>query len=73
MFQRCVETTCEIQLRHIRFEQLLLIYIVDIPLMEEILHQLMLQVGSLSSYFAGFYTFIHPRWLFGVSEPSTVV
>ena len=35
-------------------------------LMEEILHQL---IGSLSHYLQGF---IHPRWLFGISEPSTV-
>ena len=35
-------------------------------LMEEILHQL---IGSLSHYLPGF---IHPRWLFGISEPSTV-
>ena len=35
-------------------------------LMEEILHQL---VGSLSHCSQGF---IHPRWLFGISEPSTV-
>ena len=36
-----------------------------IPLMEEILHQL---VGSLSQYSHGF---IHPRWLCRISEPST--
>ena len=35
-------------------------------LMEEILQQL---IGSLFHYFQGF---IHPRWLFGISEPSTV-
>ena len=35
-------------------------------LMAEILHQLM---GSLSHCLQGF---IHPRWLFGISEPSTV-
>ena len=34
--------------------------------MDEILHQL---IGSLSHYFQ---RFIHPRWLFGISEPSTV-
>ena len=34
--------------------------------MEESLHEL---VGSLSHYSQGF---IHPRWLFGISEPSTV-
>ena len=34
--------------------------------MAEILHQL---IGSLSHYLQGF---IHPRWLFGISEPSTV-
>ena len=27
------------------------------------------EVGSLSHYLQGF---IHPRWLFGISEPSTV-
>ena len=27
------------------------------------------QVGSLSHYSQGF---LHPRWLFGISEPSTV-
>ena len=27
------------------------------------------EVGSLSHYVQGF---IHPRWLFGISEPSTV-
>ena len=35
-------------------------------LMVEILHQL---IGSLSHYLQ---KFIHPRWLFGISEPSTV-
>ena len=34
--------------------------------MKEILHQL---VDSLSHYLQGS---IHPRWLFGISEPSTV-
>ena len=34
--------------------------------MEEILHQL---IGSFSHYLQGF---IHPRWSFGISEPSTV-
>ena len=34
--------------------------------MERILHQL---IGSLSHYLQGF---VHPRWLFGISEPSTV-
>ena len=38
-----------------------------LPLMEEILHQL---ISSLSHYFQDF---IHPWWLFGISEPSTVV
>ena len=33
--------------------------------MDKILHQL---IGSLSQYLQGF---IHPRWLFGISEPST--
>ena len=28
-----------------------------------------IQVGSLSHYFQGF---VHPRWLFGISEPSTI-
>ena len=32
-----------------------------ILLMEEILHQL---IGSLSHYLQGFYSFIHPRWVF---------
>ena len=35
-------------------------------LMEEILHQL---IDSFSHDLQGF---IHPRWLFGISEPSTV-
>ena len=29
------------------------------------------EVGGLSQYLQGFG--IHPRWLFGISEPSTVV
>ena len=28
------------------------------------------EVGSSSDYFTG--VFLHPRWLFGISEPSTV-
>ena len=38
-----------------------------ILLMAEILHQL---ISSLSHYLQGW---VHPRWLFGISEPSTVV
>ena len=39
-------------------------------LMAEILHQLRLIVSPcFSHYLQGF---IHPRWLFGISEPSTV-
>ena len=38
-----------------------------ILLMADILHQV---VGSLSHYLQGF---IHPRLLFGISEPSTVL
>ena len=37
-----------------------------ILLMKEILHQL---TGGLSHYLRGF---IHPRWLLGISDPSTV-
>ena len=37
-----------------------------IRLVEEILHQL---IWLISHYLQGF---IHPRWLFGISEPSTV-
>ena len=34
-------------------------------------HQLIdVEFGSLSSFLQGF--FLHPRWLFGISEPSTV-
>ena len=42
-------------------------FLLVILLMEEILHQL---IGSLSHYLQGS---IHPRWLFGISEPSTVL
>ena len=35
-------------------------------LMEEILHLL---IGRLCHYLQGF---VHPKWLFGISEPSTV-
>ena len=38
-----------------------------ILLMEEILHQL---ICSFSHYLQGF---THPRWLFGISEPSTAI
>ena len=31
------------------------------------------EVGSLSHYSYRVYTFTHPRWLFGISDPSTVV
>ena len=37
--------------------------------MAEIRHQLIGSSGSLSHYLQGF---IHPKWLFGISEPSTV-
>ena len=40
---------------------------ISILLMEEILQQL---IGSLSQYLQ---RFVHPRWLFGISEPSTVL
>ena len=42
-----------------------------IKLMEEIWRSAV-QVDSLSHYLQGFIGFIHPRWLFGISEPSTV-
>ena len=40
-----------------------------ILLMPEILHHAV-EVGSLSHYLQGF---VHPRWLFGISEPSKIV
>ena len=43
--------------------------ILVLGLMEEILHQL---ISSLSVYTHYLQGFIHPKWLFGISSPSTV-
>ena len=60
IFEGCMDYMA----RHMPFEGTK--SLIMILVMEEILHQL---IGCLSLFYM---YFLHPRWLFGISEPSTV-